>query len=163
MSRVDLWEEILSLFAVCGHEIHWLQVPSHIGIRGNHKAGELADVGPLLFGHMSVNMLGRVEDGMEEEEEFDKQSLLGMGEEEPAEEDDLCVHSTPLHCASDELCRPIKTSPQMQRQLERGNTPLEVEACTPLHFCKRSKPCSPPPPHGSSVPHGNQYIASTGR
>ena len=62
VSHVDLWEEILSLLAVYGHEVHWLQVPSHIGIRGNHKADESTDVGrqksPLLFGHISVNIVG---------------------------------------------------------------------------------------------------------
>ena len=45
VSHVDLWEEILALLAVCGHEVHWLQVPSHIGICGNHEADEIADVG----------------------------------------------------------------------------------------------------------------------
>ena len=37
VSHMDVSEEILSFLAVCGHEVHWLQVPSHIGIRGNHK------------------------------------------------------------------------------------------------------------------------------
>ena len=70
VSHVDLWEEVLSLLVVCGHEVHWLQVPSHIGICGDHKADELADVGhrkaPLLFRHISVNMVGRLDDGAEE-------------------------------------------------------------------------------------------------
>ena len=45
VSHVDLWEWILELLSKCGHEVHWLQGPSHIGICGSHKADELADVG----------------------------------------------------------------------------------------------------------------------
>ena len=179
---MDLWEEFLSLLAVRGHEVHSLQVPSHIGFRGNHKADELADVGrrkcPLMFGHISVNMVGTVENGAEEEEEFDEQSLLGMGEEEPIEEEDLCVHSTPLHRVINKLCTPIQTSPQMQRQ--RGHPPpppgsggwlevkyscvtgacvspvsvahgMEVEACTPFALSQTEQtPLAPPLPTGST-------------
>ena len=93
---IDPWEEILPLLAVCGHEVHGL---THLGINSNHKADELADVGhqksPLLFGHILVNMMGRVEDGVEAEEGFDERSLLGMGEEEPVEEEDPCAFSAP--------------------------------------------------------------------
>ena len=84
MSHVDLWEQML--LSTCGHEVHWLQVPSHIGICGNHKADELADVGrrksPLLFGHISMNVVGRVTGGAPGADPLRRPpppSLLGFG------------------------------------------------------------------------------------
>ena len=127
-------------------------MPSHIGINGNHKADELADVRhekfPLLFGHISVNMVGRVEDGAEGEEDFDKQSLLGMGEEEPAEEEDPCAFSAPLHHANEELCTLVKTSPQMRRHQGEGKHPPWMWShAHPGTFGNRATRAPPPPNH----------------
>ena len=73
----------------------------HIGIKGNHKADQLADVGRrkylLLFGHISVNRVGGVEKEDEETPNFDEQSLLGMeGEGESGEEEEGPAPLTPL-------------------------------------------------------------------
>ena len=103
--------------AVCGHEVHWLQAPSHIGICGNHNADELANVGqrksPLLLGHILVNMVGRVGEGEDEEEEFDKWSVPGMGEETQAEEEEKCPRSALVRRACGDMWTPIRKSPQM--------------------------------------------------
>ena len=150
VSHVDLWEEVLSQLDVCGHEVHWIQVPSHIGIDGNHKADELADVGrrtsPLLFGHISVNMVGRVEGAGDEEEEFDELSLLGRGAEESEELQDPDTPTTPLGQVSAEPGTPVRGTPPMHRAPDRGTPLLDVEICTPVHVNKRAKPSSPPPP-----------------
>ena len=150
VSHVDLWEEVLSQLDVCGHEVHWIQVPSHIGIKGNHKADELADVGrrtsPLLFGHISVNMVGRVEGAGDEEEEFDELSLLGRGAEESEELQDPDTPTTPLGQVSAEPGTPVRGTPPMHRAPDRGTPLLDVEICTPVHVNKRAKPSSPPPP-----------------
>ena len=45
MGHVDLWEEILLILEAEGHEVHWLHLPFHIGIRGNDRADQLAAVG----------------------------------------------------------------------------------------------------------------------
>ena len=74
MSNVDLdfWEEILTLLVASGHEVHWPQVPSHTGICGNHKVDERRMWDGVLLGHVSVNMVGGVDEGEDEEEEFDE-------------------------------------------------------------------------------------------
>ena len=59
-------------------------MPSLIGICGNHKVDELADVGRPPVRAL-VNMVGRVDEGEEEEEEFDESFVLGMGKEALAE------------------------------------------------------------------------------
>ena len=112
MSDINLWEDILSTLEVCGHEAHWLHVPSHIGIKGNHKADRLVDVGrcksPLLLGNISVNMVGRVEEQEEERPNCDEQSLLGMeGEGEPEEEEDTRAPLNPLASVRETVCTPI--------------------------------------------------------
>ena len=60
VKHVDLWIEILDLLQQLGDEVKWLHVPSHIGIKGNSDADQLADVGrhksPLLLGHISSLM-----------------------------------------------------------------------------------------------------------
>ena len=55
----------------------------------------------------------------------------------------MCI-LRPVHHANEELCTLVKTSLQMQRQQGEGTPPVHMEACTPLHFRKKSKPCSPP-------------------
>ena len=147
VSHVDLWEEILSLLEICGNEVRWLQVPSHVGIKGNHKADELADVGrrksPLLFGHISVNMVGRVQVEEDGEEEFDEQSLLG-DEGEPADVEDLVAPTTPVRQTGDALSTPVRHTPRAPTKRSGGTPLMDVEACMLLRLNKRSNP--PPPP-----------------
>ena len=54
----DLWTQVLDLLDTIGAEVQWLRIPSHIGIRGNERADNLADEGrrksPLLQGLISV-------------------------------------------------------------------------------------------------------------
>ena len=74
VGNVDLWEAILLILEACGQctEVHWLHVPSHIGIRGNGRADQLAHVGlresPLLFGHIPIGLVGVVDQSEEDEE-----------------------------------------------------------------------------------------------
>ena len=60
VGHMDLWEAILHILEACGHVVHWLHIPSHIGINGNGRADQLADVGRrkslLLFGHISISL-----------------------------------------------------------------------------------------------------------
>ena len=86
VGHVDLWDRIVSKLEVIGHEVHWLQLPSHTGIKRNHRAHQLADVGrrlsPVLFGLISICMNRRV---VEDEEEGEDQALLGLEDEAPEE------------------------------------------------------------------------------
>ena len=101
--------------------------------------------------HISVNIVGRVDDGEEEGAEFDEQSVLGMGEEEPIEEEDVCPQHTPVRGACEEICTPIRQGPNsVQRVGVRGMHPrvlLEKESTLP-----------PPPPRQSL----NQFIVLDG-
>ena len=89
-------------------------------------------------------MVGRVDGGEEEEEGFDEQSVLGMGEEAPAEEEELCPQSTPVRGACDEMCTPIRRSPQVQGHGETGTPPPGSRGMHPL--APSEKESSPPPP-----------------
>ena len=131
-------EEILSLLEICGNEVHWLQVPSHVGIRGNHKADELADVGrrksPLLFGHISLNMMGRVEVEEDGEEDFDEQSLLGINEGELADVADSGASTTPDHpSAPNRGCTEHsgEAHPTSTHRTERWNAAHGRGGCSP--------------------------------
>ena len=83
---IPLWAQILELTERHGTEIKWMHVPSHLGIRGNEKADQLADLGrrksPLLFGRISVTL--RQDDEEEERELLDGEiSVWGDEEEHP--------------------------------------------------------------------------------
>ena len=85
VAHADLWAPILELTERHGTEIKWMHVPSHIGIRGNEKADQLADLGrrksPLLFGRISVTP--RQDDEEEERELLDGEISVWGDEEEP--------------------------------------------------------------------------------
>ena len=55
--------------------VHGLQMPSHMGIRGNTRADRLADVcrrkSPLLFGRLSVSHVGRTKQPEDSEERLE--------------------------------------------------------------------------------------------
>ena len=150
VSHVDLREEILSLLEVCGKDVHWLQVLSHVGIRGNHKADKLADAGrpksPLRFGHISVNMVGRVEVEEDGEEEFDDQLLLGVNEGEPADEEDSGAPTTLVHQTGDAPSTLVRHTPRVPAERSSGTLLMDVETRTPLCLHTRCKPCPPPRP-----------------
>ena len=65
MSNVDLdlWEEILTLLAASGHEVHWPQVPSHTGICGNHKVDERRMYSAHVRLGLRGSLIGRSESG----------------------------------------------------------------------------------------------------
>ena len=85
VAHADLWAQILELTEHHGTEVKWMHVPSHIGIRGNEKADQLADLGrrksPLLFGRISVTP--RQDDEEEERELLDGEISVWGDEEEP--------------------------------------------------------------------------------
>ena len=85
VAHADLWAQILELTDRYGTEIKWIHIPSHIGIRGNEKADQLADLGrrksPLLFGRISV--APRREDKEEERELLEGEASVWGYEEEP--------------------------------------------------------------------------------
>ena len=74
VAHADLCTQILELIDRYGTEIKWMHIPSHVGIRGNEKADQLADLGrrksPLLFGRISVSP-------RPEEEEEERELLEG--------------------------------------------------------------------------------------
>ena len=85
VAHADLWVQILELTERHGTEIKWMHAPSHIGIRGNEKADQLADLGrrksPLLFGRISVTP--RQDDEEEERELLEGEISVWGDEEEP--------------------------------------------------------------------------------
>ena len=85
VAHADPWAQILELTERYGTKIKWIHIPSHIGIRGNEKADQLADLGsrksPLLFGRISV--APRQEDEEEERGLLEGEASVWGYEEEP--------------------------------------------------------------------------------
>ena len=139
VAHADLWAQILELTDRYGTEIKWMHIPSHIGIRGNEKADQLADLGrrksPLLFGRISVSP--RLEEEEEERELLEGEaSVWGYEEEPPLPEEDC----PPTPCRSP---RTPQATPKRQVGMPSPGiieSPLwDVEICTPamIRKCRR--------------------------
>ena len=121
VAHADLWAQDLELTDRYGTEIKWMHIPSHIGIRGNEQADQLADLGrrksTLLFGRISVSP-GPEEEEEEEEEEREllegEASVWGYEEEPPLPEEEC--PPTPHRTPGASQCKPAQLPHVLQRR-----------------------------------------------
>ena len=99
-NHMDLLQQLLGEIETQGSSVQWLQVPSHIGVRGNDNADLLVDMGhrcsPLLRGYVTASKA--ILDMLDNEPESDPESDVGA-----------CPLCTDLVCATVQQVKTINS------------------------------------------------------